>query len=131
MCLLLVAAPAWAGLSVAYDADYKALKKNVFIGDPLGFELYETADPYGGLPLNAPAAECDETHPARLDLARNLATWFRTFTRAARSVLTPQAIGLSNRSAVVVGLGRVSRSRNVGSLLCAGPFPKRHIHLSS
>jgi hypothetical protein len=41
---LLVAAPAWAGLPVAYDADYKTLKKNVFIGDPLGFELYETAD---------------------------------------------------------------------------------------
>ena len=36
---LLVAAPAWAGLPVAYDADYKTLKKHVFIGDPLGFEL--------------------------------------------------------------------------------------------
>ena len=41
---LLVAGPAWAGLPVAYDADYQTLKKNVFIGDPLGFDLYETAD---------------------------------------------------------------------------------------
>ena len=41
---LLLATPAWAGLPVAYDADYKTLKKNVFIGDPLAFELYETTD---------------------------------------------------------------------------------------
>ena len=41
---LATSAPAWAGLPVAYDADYKSLKKNVFIGDPLGFEVYETAD---------------------------------------------------------------------------------------
>ena len=42
--LILAATPAWAGVPVAYDADYKTLKKNVFIGDPLGFELYETTD---------------------------------------------------------------------------------------
>ena len=42
--LILGAAPAWAGLPVAYDADYKTLKKNVYIGDPLAFELYETTD---------------------------------------------------------------------------------------
>ena len=41
---LLVAAPAWAGLPVAYDADYKTVKKNVSIGDPLDFELYETVN---------------------------------------------------------------------------------------
>ena len=44
LAALLLVAPAWAGLPVAYDADYKTLKKNVFIGDPLAFELYETAD---------------------------------------------------------------------------------------
>jgi len=44
LAALLVAVPAWAGLRVAYDADYKTLKTNVFIGDPLSFELYETAD---------------------------------------------------------------------------------------
>jgi hypothetical protein len=44
LAALLLATPAWAGLPVAYDADYKTLKKNVFIGDPLGFELYETTD---------------------------------------------------------------------------------------
>ena len=36
LAALLLAAPAWAGLPVAYDADYKTVKKNVFIGDPLG-----------------------------------------------------------------------------------------------
>ena len=44
LAALLVAGPAWGGLPVTYDADYKALKKNVFLGDPLSFELYETAD---------------------------------------------------------------------------------------
>jgi hypothetical protein len=34
LAALLVAVPAWAGLRVAYDADDKTLKTNVFIGDP-------------------------------------------------------------------------------------------------
>ena len=41
---LLLGAPAWAGLPVAYDADYKTLRKQLLFGDPLGFELYDTAD---------------------------------------------------------------------------------------
>ncbi len=44
LAALLAAAPAWAALPVAYDADYKILKKGVAIGDPLTFELYELAD---------------------------------------------------------------------------------------
>jgi len=51
MCLLLLVAtalllatPAWAGLPVAYDADYTTLKKSLDIGDPLSFELFETAN---------------------------------------------------------------------------------------
>jgi hypothetical protein len=42
LAALLVAVPAWAALPVAYDADYKTLKKNVSIGDSLSFELFET-----------------------------------------------------------------------------------------
>ncbi len=41
---LLLATPAWAELPVASDADHKTLKKNLLFGDPLAFELYETAD---------------------------------------------------------------------------------------
>ena len=41
---LLVSTPVLAGLPVAYDADLKALKKNVHLGDPLGFSLYTTPD---------------------------------------------------------------------------------------
>jgi len=40
----LVATPAWAGLPVAYDADYTALKKGLGMSEPLDFSLYDTAN---------------------------------------------------------------------------------------
>lgn len=59
---------AWAALPVAYNAEQKALKKNVFIDDPLAFEMYETPDctgapeaieisPPGFFPLHLGAAQ--------------------------------------------------------------------------
>ena len=68
---LLLGTPAWAGLPVTYDADYKILRKKLLFGDPLGFELYDTAD-CTGVPVyseilgaGTPQVSVDRIRPVR------------------------------------------------------------------